>query len=369
MAASLALGLLSAATLGLSCRTALVRASCAPPFRTLSLSAAAMTAVEPPTSAAAERLCLIDGHGLAYRMHFALQSSGMTTAAGQPTHALHGFCLKLLDLHERFPGSRMIVAFDRPEQTLREAMYPQYKAERPKMPMPLRPQLAAMIEACVLLGATPLSSAGYEADDVIAACVHHAEGTRHFDSIVVVSADKDLLQLVSPDGEGGKGDEGGVGGVGSVDGAPRVGVWDDKNKAMLDAAAVVAKHGVAPSQMADYLALMGDKSDNVPGVPGVGAKSAAALLGQYGSLNAVLEAAKTTMKPSKRRAALVDNEDLVRQSRELVGLRTDVPIDLSVVLGQPISVDGAELQDFLRRWELARVAKKVDQLRRRAPGV
>ena len=299
-------------------------------------------------------------------MHFALQNTRMSTVTGQPTHALHGFCLKLLDLHERFPDHRMLVAFDRPEQTLRQEMAPSYKAQRPSMPLPLRPQIAAMIEACALLGASPLSAAGYEADDVIAACCRHAHDSNAFESIVVASADKDLLQLVSA-GEAVADDDDAAtaaGAAAAAAGATRVRVWDDTKKTELDAAAVVAKHGVRPDQMADLLALMGDTSDNVPGVPGIGPKGAAKLLVEYGSLDAVLDAAKTTMKQSKRQSALVDAEATVRKSRQLVGLRYDVPIELDVVFGTPMSFEGDEIMTFLRRWELAKVAQKVDKMRK-----
>jgi DNA polymerase-1 len=296
-------------------------------------------------------LCIVDGFALAYRMHFALQGTSMSTVNGEPTHALHGFCTKLLDLHERFPGRRMVVAFDRPEQTFRSAEFPAYKAQRPPMPDKLRAQLQAIFEAVPLFGALPLSAATFEADDVIAACVAAAceDG---IESVLLVSSDKDLLQLVS------------------ADGAPTsVALWNDAQKVLLDAAAVEAKFGVAPEQMGDLLALMGDASDNVPGVPGVGPKGAAKLLVTHGDLEAVLAAAgvgdaKPSMKPGKRTSALVEHADVVRRSRGLVQLRADAPIDASLLLGgEPMRFDDDGLEPFLRRWELWRVARKAAQLR------
>lgn len=297
----------------------------------------------------AAKLCLVDGHALAYRMHFALQKSAMSTVSGQPTHALHGFCTKLLDLNTRFPDHRMLVAFDLPEQTFREAAYPSYKAQRPPMPMPLRPQIEAMKEVCALLDAPPLSAPGFEADDVIATCVAAAREHGASD-VVIVSPDKDLLQLVAS----------------SAHAPTRVTVWNDMKKLSFDDAAVHAKHGVPPCRMADLLALMGDASDNVPGVPGVGAKIAAKLLAEHGDLHGVLHAATSTMRPSKRRSALVEHAESVVRARELVQLSVDAPLDRSLLCGGPLRFDHAQLPAFLQSWELLRVGRAVAKLQHTA---
>ena len=215
-------------------------------------------------------MCLIDGHGLAYRMHYALQKTRMATADGEQTHALHGFLMKLLDLQGRFPGYRMLVAFDRPEPTFRTAELPTYKQSRPAMPMPLRSQLQSMIEACALLGVPPVSYAGFEADDVIATCVSLAS-RRGASDVVIVSSDKDLLQLVSA-APGAATDPAADA---PADSETRVVVWNDQKKMELDDAAVEATFGVPPCLVGDLLALMGDASDEIPGVPGIGQKGAA----------------------------------------------------------------------------------------------
>ncbi len=297
------------------------------------------------SSATVADLCVIDGHALAYRMHFALMRTGMATATGEPSHAIHGFLNKLLDVHVLYPQHRVVVAFDVPGATFRSDAQPSYKATRPSMPIPLRGQIEEMQEACSHLGLSVLTAEGYEADDVIATCVTNAREAG-VGSVVIVGVDKDLMQLVSEDG------------------APtRVVMWNDQKKAVIDAAAVSKQFGVRPMQMADLLALMGDASDNVPGVPGVGPKGAANLLADHADLEGVLQAA-ATMKPSKRATALLEFADTARRARSIVELRTDVPLDRAAARGGRFDFASEELMRFLRRWELKSVETKVHKLRR-----
>ena len=293
-------------------------------------------------------LLLVDGHALGYRMFFALQNTGMTTHQGEETHALHGFCLKLLDLHRMWPNHRMLICFDRPGPiAFRTNELAEYKANRPAMPVQLRHQISAMVEASELLGATPLSADGFEADDLIATCVQAAR-RQGFQEVVIVASDKDLLQLVS---EG-------------PDDSTCVSLWDDRKKMRLQAKDVVAKHGVRPGLMGDLLALMGDASDNVPGVPGVGAKSAATLLNEHGSLEGVLGAAQDDAKPNKRTMALVEHAQVARRARRLVELNTDAPLDAVVLRGAPFQIDENGLVEFLERWELNTVLRSIQKRRR-----
>jgi len=290
---------------------------------------------------AADDVCLIDGHALAYRMHFALQKSAMTTRGGASSHALHGFLNKVIDLHALYPSHRLVVAFDLPGPTFRSEVQSTYKAQRAPMPTPLRPQILAMQEALGHLGVPAITAEGFEADDVIATCVARARKAG-VGSVVIVGCDKDLMQLVSEDDE-----------------ATRVSMWNDQKKAVIDAAAVRAQFGVGPAQMGDLLALMGDASDNVPGVPGVGPKGAAKLLADHADLESVLSAA-AVMKPSKRSTALLEFADTARRARALVELRTDVPLD-EVAFGGGGSPEftSEALLEFLRRWELNKVEAKV----------
>lgn len=294
-----------------------------------------------------ERLLLIDGHALAYRMHFAMQKTGMSTRKGEATHALHGFCSKLLDLHKRWPTHRMLVCFDLPGGShARQEEFAEYKANRPAMPDPLRHQVKAMFEASDLFGAPALAVEGFEADDLIAACASAAK-ERGFEEVVICSGDKDLLQLVSDGPEE----------------PTHVIVWDDRSKALVDAAAVEAKHGVRPSQMGDLLALVGDASDNVPGIPGIGAKTAAQLIAAHGSLDAVLEGAARLTKPTKRSTTLVENAEVARRARRLVELNADAPLDHAVVEGGAPTFENLDgFKQFCARWELFSVMRNAEAL-------
>ena len=244
---------------------------------------------------APRRLCLIDGHNMAYRMFFAMPE--LTTPAGEPVHALLGFCNKLHSLPGVFPDASFAVVFDDGGSDVRKAAYPAYKQARPKMPGDLASQISAMRTACDAFGVPRLSVRGVEADDLIASSVARACAAG-FDAVTVVSSDKDLLQLVGSSGTD-------------------VTVYDDRQKMQLDSAAVVRKFGVGPDQLVDYLALAGDASDGVPGVPGVGPKTAAKLLNEFGDLDAVLAAAAEggSMKKSKRRESLREFADQARSRR------------------------------------------------------
>lgn len=291
-----------------------------------------------------EGLCLIDGHALAYRMHFALQQTALSTRDGEASHALHGFCYKLIDLHLRYPRHRILVAFDLPGATFRSEQLSTYKATRPPMPHMLRPQVDAMRHVCDCLGLPAVSVEGFEADDIIATCVEHAR-TSSAHSVVIVAADKDMMQLVTePDAR--------------ID----ISMWNDKKKCKIDAAAVEAQFGVRPEQMGDLLALMGDASDNIPGVIGIGPKRAAKLLTEHGTLENVLAAA-SSMKASKFAQSLIDHADVARRARRLVELRTDVPVDATAARGAHPNFQSADLDAFLVRWELWRVRSKVAELR------
>jgi DNA polymerase-1 len=309
------------------------------------LRSRALCASTAAVDGSSDGLCLIDGHALAYRMHYALQKTGMSTSDGRPSHAVHGFCFKLLDLHEIYPRHRMLVAFDLPGPTFRSDELSSYKATRPPMPPQLRPQIDAMRDACESFGIPAVSAAGFEADDVIATCVGTARSER-VPSVVIVTSDKDMMQLLA-------GPEAGT----------CVSMWNDQKKKLVDPEAVEAQFGVRPEQMGDLLALMGDSSDNVPGVPGIGPKGAAKLLSEHGDLEGVLAAA-SSKKPSKRTTALLEHADDARRAREVVRLRMDVPIEPDAARGRRPDFSRVQLTDFLQEWELGKVEAKVAKLRK-----
>ena len=187
-------------------------------------------------------------------------------ADGWPTNAVHGFARFLLELLERERPRHIVVAFDEAlDSCFRNALYPAYKANRDPAPPELKRQFAYCKALCHALGLVVLAHADYEADDLIGSALHVARAHGHRG--VIVSADKDLSQLL------GEHDE----------------QWDFARNQRWGMAGVKARHGVEARQIADYLALSGDAVDNIPGVPGIGAKTAAVLLAHFGSLDALLE--------------------------------------------------------------------------------
>ena len=229
-------------------------------------------------------------------------------ADGEPAHAVHGFTRFLLDLFERARPTHVAVAFDQSLTTsFRNAIYPAYKANRPPAPADLVRQFAGCMEVANALGATVLVDSHYEADDLIGSAL--ATLRRAGFHGVIVSADKDFGQLIDD------GDE----------------QWDPPHNQRWDGAGIKARLGVMPHQVADYLALMGDAVDNIPGVPGIGAKTAASLLHHFGTLDALLERADEVAFLRTRGAAtaalrLRENAALARLSRALTGIALDAPV-------------------------------------------
>ena len=250
---------------------------------------------------------LVDGSLYVCRAWFA-QVPDIADADGAPVHAVHGFTRFLLDLFERARPTHIAVAFDESLTTsFRNAIYPDYKAHRPPAPADLVRQFQGCKDIAHALGATVLVDARYEADDLIGSA--HALLRRAGFRGVIVSADKDFGQLI------GDGDE----------------QWDPPRNLRWDGAGIKARLGVTPAQVADYLALTGDATDNIPGVPGIGAKTAAILLHHFGTLDALLERADEVAFLRARGAAaaalrLREHAALARLSRALTGIALDAPV-------------------------------------------
>lgn len=250
---------------------------------------------------------LVDGSLYVCRAWFA-QVPDIADADGAPVHAVHGFTRFLLDLFERARPTHIAVAFDESLTTsFRNAIYPDYKAHRPPAPADLVRQFQGCKDIAHALGATVLVDARYEADDLIGSA--HALLRRAGFRGVIVSADKDFGQLI------GDGDE----------------QWDPPRNLRWDGAGIKARLGVTPAQVADYLALTGDATDNIPGVPGIGAKTAAILLHHFGTLDALLERADEVAFLRARGAAaaalrLREHAALARLSRALTGIVLDAPV-------------------------------------------
>ena len=245
-------------------------------------------------------LFLIDGSNQMYRAYHAIR--GLTGPDGKSTNAVYGFINMLRKLIADHQPEYIAASFDVRGQTFRSKMSADYKANRAPMPSDLAEQIPWVFEACEALGVPIFTSEGFEADDVIGTLASRAAS--HGLNAAIVTGDKDFFQLVNN--------------VIKVYNPKDEGTW-------LDAAGVVQKFGVPPSQVVDVLALMGDSSDNVKGVPGIGDKGARELIAQYGSLDALLEHAGE-VKQKKSREGLLQHADEARQSKVLVTIRTDVDV-------------------------------------------
>ncbi len=287
-------------------------------------------------------LHLIDGSGYLFRAYHALPP--LSTSKGVPTGAVRGVASMLLrDLREQQP-THLAVCLDKDARTRRAELYPEYKATRPPPPDDLVPQFALVREVVRALNVPMLEVSGYEADDIIATLAREAN-ERGF-QVVVHSGDKDLMQLVK-DGQ--------------------VRFYDGLKDKWFEDAEVKAKWGVEPERVGDLLALVGDKIDNVPGVPGIGEKTAAALLNEYGTLEALLERAGEIKKPRLKENLLAHAEQ-VRLARRLVALddRMELGVSLEELARRPIDAERAralftELEMFSMLGQLPQPAPRAGQ--------
>ncbi|RCK29051.1 DNA polymerase I [Thalassospira lucentensis] len=245
------------------------------------------------------RVVLVDGSGFIFRAFHALPP--MTSPDGTPVNAVYGFCTMLMKLREDTKPDHMAVIFDPKGKTFRNDFYPEYKAHRPPAPEELVPQFGLIRDATRAFNLPSIELEGYEADDLIATYARQAEAEGS--DVIIVSSDKDLMQLVTD----------------------RVQMFDAMKNRTIGAAEVMEKFGVSPNKVIDIQALAGDSVDNVPGVPGIGIKTASQLIDEYGDLDSLLERAGEIKQP-KRREKLIENAELARISRRLVTLKTDVPV-------------------------------------------
>ncbi|MGE3174788.1 MAG: DNA polymerase I [Planctomycetota bacterium] len=294
----------------------------------------------------AKRLFLIDGTALAYRSYFAFANSPrttLTTRSGHPTGATYGFLQTLRALLQREQPDALAIAFDGPRKDLhRTAIYPEYKSTRQKMPDEMAVQLDDIRAVVDAFGITVVEADRDEADDVIGTL---AVAGRDADmEVYVVTGDKDFLQL--------------------VDG--RVRLWNLRSSTskpeILGPAEAEQKWGVPPARMVDLLALMGDSSDNVPGVPKVGEKTAVSLLQEFGTLDQILARAAEVKRPAIR-ASLQEHTEQALLSRQLVTIKTDVALPIAVTELGPARPDPDKLRALYQRLEfdslLASVAETV----------
>ena len=291
----------------------------------------------PPKSA--PRIFLIDAYALIYRSYFAFISRPLTNAAGENTSAPFGFTRFLLDIREKFEPDYLAVVFDA-GVSFRDVEYPEYKATREKMPDDLRESLGRVRSIVEAFHDPVVELDGYEADDVIGTLAVKARAAGL--EAVIVSGDKDFYQLVGPGVHLLNPGRGGATGVAAE--------WVDESNAD-------EKFGIPPSQVADYLALVGDSSDNIPGAKGVGPKTALKLLGQYPSVEELLAHANL-VQPARASKLLQENADQVRLSKRLVTIMTDLEVDLdlkALKVGQP---NNEALRDIFVELEFRTLAEK-----------
>ena len=269
----------------------------------------------------APRLYLIDSHGQLYASYYAIKA--LTSPKGEPTGATYGFVATLLKVLREEKPEYLAACFDLPGPTRRHEAYAKYKAHRKPIPDDLPVQIERVHEILRLLGVPAVESPGYEADDCIAAMVERARAAGL--DVVICSRDKDMEQLVGPG----------------------VMMLDTKTFEHLDAEAIVKKRGVNPEQMIDMLALMGDASDNIPGVPGIGEKTATRLIAQYGTLDELLAHADE-IKGKLGERLRAHTEDAL-QSRDLVRLLPEAPLAIDLdACRTPESFDTEQLVALFR---------------------
>ena len=285
------------------------------------------------------RLFLVDGYALIYRSYFAFINRPLTNSAGENTSAAWGVANFLIRILEEHAPDYLAVVFDA-GRSHREKIFPDYKATREKMPDDLRAGIPRIRELVEAFHGPVVELDGYEADDVIGTLAARAR-SQGID-VVIVSGDKDFYQLIEP----------GVELLNPGRGGP-VGVAEEW--VTVDTAS--AKFGVEPTQVIDYLALVGDSSDNVPGAPGVGPKTAVSLLDEFGSLDALIERAEE-VKGKRAREALTEHVDQVRLSRELVTIGTDVPIEIGLEELAVQAPDGERLRDLFMELEFRTLVEK-----------
>ncbi|MFN3249681.1 DNA polymerase I [Roseibium album] len=293
-----------------------------------------------PALTADDHLILVDGSTFIFRAYHALPPL-TRKPDGLPVGAVSGFCNMLWKLlqegltpEEGDEPTHFAVIFDHSSKTFRNTIYPEYKANRPDPPEDLVPQFGLIREATRAFSVPCVEQEGFEADDLIATYARQAaeQGAK----VTIVSGDKDLMQLIGP----------------------KVGMIDTMKNKVFGEPEVFEKFGVGPDKVIEVQSLAGDSVDNVPGVPGIGLKTAALLINEFGDLESLLAQAET-IKQNKRRENLIEFADQARVSRELVTLKQDVPVEVPVASLTVTDVDGAKAVGFLKAMGFSTLTKRV----------
>ena len=285
-----------------------------------------------------KRLYLIDGYAMLYRSHFALIRNPLINSKGMHTSALFGFINQIMKLINNDKPDLMVAAFDTSKKTFRHEKYPEYKATREKMPEEMVGQLPYLWKILKSMGIPTLEQPGFEADDIIGTLATMA--SKEELDVYIVSGDKDFMQLVNekiflyaPSGR-------------------------QSDIKIYDRNGVIDKWGVPPEKIIDLLGLMGDSSDNVPGVPGVGEKTAVKLINEYGSLEASLEHADE-VKNKRAREGLQNAKSEALLSKELVTIDTDMDLDIDFSTLETNDIDKESLADIFQELEFESLQKQI----------
>lgn len=280
-----------------------------------------------------KHLYLIDGSGFIFRAFFGYPRMNRTD--GTPTNAVYGFCVMVNKLIAETDADLVGVIFDKGRTTFRNDIYPDYKANREDAPEDLVPQFALIHEACTAYNIPSLDMQGFEADDLIATYAKMGEDAGY--KVSIVSSDKDLMQLVND----------------------KITLYDAMKNKTIGRDEVLEKFGVYPEAVVDVQALAGDSSDNVPGVPGIGVKTASLLINTYGNLESLLERAGEITQ-QKRRENLIAHADDARMSKKLVRLCKDVPVEHGLEFFARRQYDDTVLRDFLLENNFKRLLSVLD---------
>ncbi len=288
------------------------------------------------------RLFLIDGPSLVYRAFFALPES-IATSTGVPTNAIFGFASMLVKIVTDYGVCPTVVAWDAGTSG-RNELFADYKAQRRSRPDLLKQQWPVMEPLVEAFGYTNVRMEGYEADDVIASLSERALRADPPVPVMIVTGDRDVFQLI--DGEG----------LVKVMATAR-GITDTK---IYDRQAVIDRYGIAPELIPDFYGLKGDTSDNIPGIPGIGDKTASELLQSFGSLEQVLESVEQ-VKGAKRKQNLLEHAEDARISKQLATVRRDLDIDLDIALEAAREPDRARVREFFREFELRDPLRRLEE--------
>jgi DNA polymerase-1 len=269
------------------------------------------------------RLILVDGSGYIFRAYYALPP--MNNSKGIPTNAVYGFCNMMLRLIDEHPNDKILIILDAGKNTFRNTLYPEYKANRSEAPEDLIPQFGIIREAIDAFGLDVIEKKDFEADDIIASYVRYGEENQI--PTTVFSSDKDLFQLLSANTR----------------------IMDPMKNVEIDEAKVMDKFGVGPDKITDVQALIGDSVDNIPGVPGIGPKTAAKLINEFGNFEKLL-ANKDQIANVRIKNLIHDHEESAKISHQLVILKNDLDLPIQIEELKAFD-DSPKLNDFFKKYE------------------